>query len=144
MASYWNSRCRLIHLCTRLMNIHLNNQLDNFVLKLTKSRAFTVKSSYLDYMNDHTKFLHKYIWKMKVPLKIGILCGSYIVKFYLRRIILNWQGNKRCCFCDQDESIHHIFIYCLFAKIIWRIVHVVFSIIPPGVIIFFSEFVGRG
>jgi hypothetical protein len=28
---------------------------------------------YLDYMNGHTVYLHKYIQKMKVPLKIKIV-----------------------------------------------------------------------
>jgi hypothetical protein len=39
---------------------------------------FTVNSLYLDFMDDHTKFLWKYLWKIKVPLKIRILCGFYI------------------------------------------------------------------
>jgi hypothetical protein len=31
-----------------------------------------VKFMYLDYMDDHTKFLRKYIWKIKVSLKSRI------------------------------------------------------------------------
>jgi hypothetical protein len=34
-------------------------------------------------------------------------------------------------FCDQEETIHHLFIACPFAKILWRIVHMAFNIYPP-------------
>jgi hypothetical protein len=33
--------------------------------------------------------------------------------------------------CDQDETIQHLFIDCPLAKIVWRIVHMSFSISPP-------------
>jgi hypothetical protein len=59
-----------IHSLQRLMNANLSTQQDVFVWKLPSSGKFTIKSLYLDYMNDHTKFSRKYIWKIKVPLKI--------------------------------------------------------------------------
>ena len=43
----------------------------------------------------------------------------------------NWQGSKTCCFCDQDETIQHLFFQCSLAKISWRIVHMSFGISPP-------------
>jgi hypothetical protein len=43
----------------------------------------------------------------------------------------NCQGSKKCCFCDQDDSIQHIFIWCLFAKVLWRIVHLSFNFLRP-------------
>jgi hypothetical protein len=54
------------------MLINLSNEKDNFVWSLTKSGGYTVKSMYLDLINDDKKNLHTYIWKMKVPLKIKI------------------------------------------------------------------------
>jgi hypothetical protein len=122
------------HLCSRLINIHLTTQPDTFVWKLTKSGIFSVKSMYLDYMDDHTKFLRKYIWKIKVPLKIRIFMW-----FLLKRVLLtkdnlarrNWQGSKKCCFCDKDESIQHLFLSCPLAKIVWQIVYMAFNITPP-------------
>jgi hypothetical protein len=59
-----------LHLCQRLININLTDEPDKFVWKLTDSGLFTVKSMYLDYMNGHTRFLRKYLWKLKIPLKI--------------------------------------------------------------------------
>jgi hypothetical protein len=69
---------------------------------------------YLDYMNGHTKYLKKYIWKMKVPLKIKIFMW-----FFHRKVILtkdnllkrNWNGNTSCCFCDKEETIQHLFFW---------------------------------
>jgi hypothetical protein len=64
------------------MDTQLSNQKDKFVWSLTTSDLFTVKSMYLDLLDDGTKFLKKYIWKIKVPLKVRVLCGSYIVKSF--------------------------------------------------------------
>jgi hypothetical protein len=50
----------------------LSNNPDKFIWKLTGSGIFTVKSMYLDLMNSHTSFLHKYLWKLKIPPKIKI------------------------------------------------------------------------
>ena len=61
-----------LHLASRLMDVHLTDNKDSFGWGLTNSGIFTVKSMYLDFMNGHTKYLFKYIWKMKVPLKIRI------------------------------------------------------------------------
>jgi hypothetical protein len=43
----------------------------------------------------------------------------------------NWLGSTKCCFCEHEESIQHIFINCPFAKIIWQIVYMAFNITPP-------------
>jgi hypothetical protein len=43
----------------------------------------------------------------------------------------NWQDSVKCCFCDRNETIQHLFISCLLAKIARRIVHMSFNIIPP-------------
>ena len=61
-----------LHLVNRLMVIQLTADPDTFSWGLTTSGKFTVKSMYLDYLSDHTRFLRKHIWKMKVPLKIKI------------------------------------------------------------------------
>jgi hypothetical protein len=51
---------------------NLSNQPDRFVWKFTKTSVFTVKSMYLDLMNEDAQFLHKYLWKIKIPLNIKI------------------------------------------------------------------------
>jgi hypothetical protein len=86
------------------MSVQLSSDQDVFVWGLTASDAFSVKSMYLDYMNGHPKYLRKYIWKMKVPLKIKILMW-----FLHRKVILmndnlvkrRCQGNTTHCFRDK-------------------------------------------
>jgi hypothetical protein len=46
-----------LQLVQRLMNVQLNNEKDTFVRGLTNSGQFTVKSMYLDLLNDNTKNL---------------------------------------------------------------------------------------
>jgi hypothetical protein len=52
--------------------VNLSSEPDKFVWKLTDSGVFSVKSMYIDYMNGHTRFLRKYLWKLKILLKIKI------------------------------------------------------------------------
>jgi hypothetical protein len=65
----WND---WLNLCQRLMTVNIFDQQDKFAWKLTKSGVFTVKSMYLDLMNEDARFLHRYLWKLKLPLKIKI------------------------------------------------------------------------
>ena len=42
-----------------------------------------------------------------------------------------WVGSSRCCFCDHDETIQHLFLECPLAKLLWRTIHIAFNINPP-------------
>jgi hypothetical protein len=129
------------------MGVQLSNEKDKFVWSLTTSGLFTIKSMYLDLLDDGTKFLKKYIWKMMVPLKVRVL-----MRFLYRKLILtkdnltkrNWTGNEKCCFCDDKESIQHLFFECPFAKIIWCIIHMTFGLTPSkNVINLFGNWLKR-
>jgi hypothetical protein len=116
------------------MNVQLNDEKHISVWGLTNSGQYTVNSLYLDLINDDTKYLKKYIWKMKVPLKIKIFLWFLHRKEILTKdnlIRRNWVGRESCCFCDGKESIQHIFFGCPFTKIIWRIIHMTFGLSPP-------------
>uniref|UniRef100_A0A453PPH4 Reverse transcriptase zinc-binding domain-containing protein n=1 Tax=Aegilops tauschii subsp. strangulata TaxID=200361 RepID=A0A453PPH4_AEGTS len=41
-----------------------------------------------------------------------------------------WVGSSRCCVCDQDETIQHLFLECPLAKLLWRTIHIAFNISP--------------
>uniref|UniRef100_A0A452ZGR5 Reverse transcriptase zinc-binding domain-containing protein n=1 Tax=Aegilops tauschii subsp. strangulata TaxID=200361 RepID=A0A452ZGR5_AEGTS len=45
--------------------------------------------------------------------------------------VRRWVGSARCCFCDHDETIQHLFIECPLAKLLWRTIHIAFNINPP-------------
>jgi hypothetical protein len=129
--SKWNE---WIHLCTRLIQVGLSTQSDRFKWDLTDSGVFSVKSMYLDYMNDHTPYLHKFLWKIKIPLKIKFFMWFLSHKVLLTKDNLakrNWNGCQKCCFCDSMESVEHLFLSCPFAQIIWRMTYFSFNIPPP-------------
>jgi hypothetical protein len=63
----WN---QWLHLCHCLMPVQLSNEPGKFVWKISESGIFSVKSMYLDLMNGHTRFLRKYLWKIKIALKL--------------------------------------------------------------------------
>jgi hypothetical protein len=54
------------------MLLQLNDNEDNFTWNLTSLGIFMTRSLYLDLLNGHIVYLRKYIWKIKVPLKIRI------------------------------------------------------------------------
>jgi hypothetical protein len=92
---------------------------DFFSRGLTKSGLFSIKSMYIDYMDDHTKYLHKYLWKIKVLLKIKVFMWFLNKNILLTKdnlIKRKWQGNEKCYFYNQKETIQHLFISMFFSK----------------------------
>jgi hypothetical protein len=68
----------------------------------------------------------------------GIFCANIRIKG-VKGIILtkdnlikrNWNENKKCGFCNTDESIQHLFIECHFARHMWRLFHFCFGMSAP-------------
>jgi hypothetical protein len=79
-----------------------------------------VKSMYADIMSGHTVFLKKYLWKIKVPLKIRIFMWFLYRKMILTKDNLakrGWTGCTKCVFYDSQETIDHLFLSCSFARL---------------------------
>jgi hypothetical protein len=117
------------------MRVQLSDIEDVFRWNLTVSGVFSVKSMYHDLLDGNTGYFKKYIWKIKVPLKIKIFMWFLHKEVILTKDNLKkrkWQGSSQCCFCDQDETIQHLFFSCPFAKILWRIIFMTFNITPPS------------
>jgi hypothetical protein len=108
----WTAWLNLLH---RLMEVQRLEEPDKFIWRLTANGRFSVKSLYVDFMNDHTVFLKKYIWRL------------IFMRFLNKKVLLtkdnlakrNWTCSKKCAFCTADESIEHLFIRCPFARLIW-------------------------
>jgi hypothetical protein len=84
-----------LHLCQQLMTVTLSAESDKFIWGLTDSGVFSVKSMYLDLMNGHTVYLQKYLWKLKIPLKIKIFMWFLSNKVLLTKDNLakrKWNG----------------------------------------------------
>lgn len=85
-------------------------------------------------MNDDARCLTTYLWKLKIPLKIKIFMWFLNKKVLLTRDNLakrNWNGSKKCCFCDSEETVNHLFISCPFDRLVWRIIFATYDIPPP-------------
>lgn len=101
-----------LNLVRRLMAINLTNEPDSFHWWLHSSGVFSVKSMYADLINTGPAFRRQHIWKTKVPL-------NFFMWFVYRGVILTkdnlakrrWQGSKKCCFCDQEKTNHHLFYF---------------------------------
>lgn len=40
----------------------------------------------------------------------------------------NWQGDKRCCFCNMDESVEHLFFDCSAARCAWNLIAILLAL----------------
>jgi hypothetical protein len=49
----------------------------------------------------------------------------------------NWIGNDKCCFCNNNETIQHLF-YCILARFVWRVAELTFGLKPPRSIVHMS------
>ena len=101
-----------VQLVSLVMNTKLTENNDAFELGLTKNSNFTVKSLYSDFMQADRVPVNCIVWKLRVPLKIKdfILLfkkGVFLTKDNL--IKRNWKVGSKCCFCDKDETIQHLF-----------------------------------
>jgi hypothetical protein len=43
----------------------------------------------------------------------------------------NEMGVRKLFFCDLEETIEHLLLSCMLAKIVWRIVYFTYNIPPP-------------
>lgn len=140
MGSRWEG---WLHLVRRLMDIHLSEGPDRIHWKLTMNGIFSVKSMYLSLIDSGPIPKSIHIWKVKVPLRIKVFMSFVRKKVILSKDNLakrNWEGSKRCNFCDNDETIKHLFLDCPLAKILWQSVHIAFNITPRQ----FAHYLDRG
>lgn len=78
----------------------------------------------------------KKLWRFKIPLKIKIflwllLRGRILTKDNLFK--RGWKkGDAKCQFCDQLESIQHLFFDCPLARLIWSIICCAFEFKPAS------------
>jgi hypothetical protein len=78
----------------------------------------------LYFMTSNPGILHLAQNIYVVPVSQEILTKDNLIK-------RNWTWNGKCCFCDNKESIQHFLFDCLFAKIVWHIIHITFGLAPP-------------
>jgi hypothetical protein len=107
------------NLVGRIMGVELNNLNGVFIWNLHQHGQYLVRSLYMAQINNGTTHMNKQIWRLRIPLKIKIFMWYtkkevVLIKDNLAR--RNWDGSKQCCFYLRDESIHHLFFECHYAR----------------------------
>jgi hypothetical protein len=84
------------------------------------NKKFSVKSMYAHLCSAYTEKPHKKLWKTKIPLNIKVFMWLVQMNAILTKENLakrNWQGDKRCSFCTENENMTHLFFECGFLDI---------------------------
>lgn len=75
------------------------------------------------------------IWKLRIHLK------NKIFLWYLKKGVIltkdnltkrNWKGSTKCCFCNHNETIQHLFFDFHVARFVWSTLFITFGINPPN------------
>lgn len=108
-----------------MTNFQLSSDPDIIGWKLGKTNRFSVKSVYNGLTKSDSSLLHKRIWKGKIPAKIKIFLwlmtnDAILTEDNLRK--RKWIGDYSCAFCDEDETIAHLFFNYPISKVIWSVV----------------------
>ena len=110
----------VLEIISHLSFTHLEDQLS---WRWDAQGKFTVRSLYkfLNYRGITPRNAMRW-WKIPIPLKIRI----FMWLAHKNRILTTdnllkrgWQGQNKCQFCHQPESINHLFVTCTFARQIW-------------------------
>ena len=112
-------------------SVTLNDDKDEVKCTLTKKGVYTVKSFYRHLIENGIKYLHLYMWKIKMPPRIKVfmwlaLRNSILTKDNLLR--RGWKGDDRCPFCGRKENINHLFLSFSVARLLWNILKCAFNL----------------
>jgi mannosylglycoprotein endo-beta-mannosidase len=131
-----SQQTQLRQLRDMLFTCALSNEKDRVKWVWEKSGAFSVKSMYNHLFRSERNDPKKALWKAKIPMKVKIFMWLVDANAILTKDILsrkNWQGDKRCFFCNVFESIEHLFFDCYMSRYIWSLVaHIMGAVCRPS------------
>jgi hypothetical protein len=93
--------------------------------KLGSGDRFSVKSVYNALIVNDSGPYHKKNWKGKLPAKIKIFLWLILNNAILTKdnmLRRKWVGSPTCYFCNQEESVSHLFFQCSTVKAVWAII----------------------
>jgi hypothetical protein len=108
-----------------LCTVALSEEMDKPIWQCEKNGKFSVKSVYKNICSNGVDRSFKHLWKAKIPLKIKIwlwLIWHNAIATKDNMLRRGWSGNTRCQFCNENESILHLFFSCPAAKFVWSCV----------------------
>lgn len=82
-------------------------------------------------MWGNVDFPQKFLWKIKILLKIRIFLWLIAHKSILTKDVLThrgWKGDTKCQFCGMEESIDHLFLHCSLARFVWNVLKCAFDL----------------
>ena len=113
-----------IEIINATFSFDFKTQADEISWKWGKNQTFTTKSTY-EHLTCQARAHFGHIWKSKIPYKIKIFTWLLEKNAILTKDNLlkgKWLGNPNCSFCDQPESIDHLFFQCPVVRCIWGLV----------------------
>ncbi|WVZ60403.1 hypothetical protein U9M48_010430 [Paspalum notatum var. saurae] len=93
--------------------------------KWGKTKQFSVKTMYRSLDDRGVGKNHKHIWKGKIPPKIKIfliLLEKGVILTRDNMVRRKWKGDPICSFCDELETINHLFFDCPVTKVVWALI----------------------
>jgi hypothetical protein len=110
-------------LLTVMENVELKNETDSLVWCYSQSGVYSVQSLYaiINFRGVKPVFVPA-VWSIEVPPKIHLFLWLLSHNKLATVDNLNKRGMTKptqCKFCDEDESIKHLFFECVVSKNIW-------------------------
>ena len=112
-------------LLEKVFSYNFENQEDIVLWKWCSKKTFTTKSVYDHLSEEGNTNTFSHIWKTRIPYKIKIftwLLEKGVVLTKDNMVKRKWTGDPSCVFCDQVETINHLFFQCPVAKCVWALV----------------------
>jgi hypothetical protein len=127
------NRDRWMELVSSVIDVQLHTRDDSFMWNLGKT--FTVSAMYNSLMGSTGIPVDCRTWKLRVPLKIKVFLwylkeGVILTKDNLAK--RQWKGCTKCCFCEANESIQHLFFECPMARLMWFAINMAYGICAPS------------
>ena len=119
-----NLHMQWTQLMRSLVGVTLRDEADRLRWNVTSSGNFSVKSFYLA-MQLSNLVPYKFLWKVKIPLRVKTFLWLVLKKSILTRDVLLHRGGRceaKCLFCGKNESIDHLFFLCPLTRYIWNVV----------------------
>jgi len=100
---------------------NFENQSDKVSWKWGGKGVFTNKSVYEHITSGQSSASFAHIWQARLPYKIKIftwLLEKNVVLTKDNMVKRNWLGDPSCAFCEQMETVDHLFFQCPVARCI--------------------------
>lgn len=121
----------LLHLMNQ---VNLTQEKKSPRWKWSKSGKFTVKSVYKHVCRNGMDRSFRHLWKSKIPLKIKVwlwLIWHNVIATKDNLLKRNWSGDSTSQFCNEQETINHLFFGCSAAKFVWSAVATTINSLLP-------------